>query len=150
MKYCSKCENKKDRSEFDTHRKSKDGLQGWCKDCHRQYRRSNIGKEVSRKAEGKYQKTSKGKETIQKQRQTDKGKECSRRYRTQYPEKTKARSILNKEIAAGRILRPSHCESCFEERFVEGHHEDYSKPLDVEWLCTKCHKYLHRKVLVCQ
>ncbi len=31
------------------------------------------------------------------------------------------------------------CSDCGETK-VEAHHEDYSKPLDVEWLCKKHHK----------
>jgi hypothetical protein len=48
----------------------------------------------------------------------------------------------------GLLSRPSSCEKCGEaERFgtdgrtlLHGHHVDYAKPLDVEWLCAKCHR----------
>ena len=48
----------------------------------------------------------------------------------------------------GLLTRPSKCQRCGEaERFgtdgrslLHGHHADYSKPLDVEWLCASCHR----------
>ena len=57
----------------------------------------------------------------------------------------KAHNDVNNAIAAGKLIRPSYCEWCFEKKNVEGHHEDYSKPLDVDWLCTKCHRKLHKE-----
>lgn len=34
---------------------------------------------------------------------------------------------------------------CGTDKNVHGHHHDYSKPLDVEWLCSTCHGIEHRK-----
>lgn len=32
-KYCTRCQQHKDINEFGNHKKTKDGLRGWCKDC---------------------------------------------------------------------------------------------------------------------
>ncbi len=46
-------------------------------------------------------------------------------------------------VKTGRLeKRP--CESCGNPK-SQGHHEDYSKPLEVRWLCAVCHKKEHRK-----
>lgn len=50
-----------------------------------------------------------------------------------------ARNRLNKAVNAGRIRRPKRCSECRKPCLAEGHHEDYAKPLDVRWLCRRCH-----------
>lgn len=60
-----------------------------------------------------------------------------------HPLHEKARRAVHVEIAAGRMVRQP-CEVCGERR-VDAHHTDYSKPLEVRWLCRKHHMELHRK-----
>jgi len=38
---------------------------------------------------------------------------------------------------------PLLCEKCAEKPPADMHHEDYSKPLEVIWLCRGCHKRGH-------
>ncbi len=54
----------------------------------------------------------------------------------------KARWITNKAIKSG-ILIKMPCVSCGEYK-SEAHHPDYSKPLEVVWLCRPCHNKEHR------
>lgn len=58
-----------------------------------------------------------------------------------------ARTKVSKALAAGRLVKPKSCSRCQKpaER-LEAHHADYSKPLDVTWLCDPCHSTVHRKV----
>jgi hypothetical protein len=60
-----------------------------------------------------------------------------------YPEKHKARELFSSAIRRGKIVRPDRCEDCNELADVVGHHEDYSKPLDVNFLCRPCHRKRH-------
>lgn len=52
----------------------------------------------------------------------------------------RASEIVNN--SQGKIKK-GPCSICGTNELVEGHHEDYSKPLDVIWLCQKHHKELH-------
>jgi hypothetical protein len=56
--------------------------------------------------------------------------------------------MLSKALQRGTITKPNCCERCsaeLEAREIHGHHHDYSKPLEVEWLCRSCHVEEHRK-----
>ena len=53
------------------------------------------------------------------------------------PEKYRAHVILNNALKRGEIIKEL-CEVCG-EIYVHGHHDDYSKPLDVNWLCPIHH-----------
>jgi len=59
-----------------------------------------------------------------------------------------AYSAVKNAIERNRLIRPEMCQRCGDKpsRAIDGrskihaHHHDYSKPLDVEWLCAKCHR----------
>lgn len=55
-----------------------------------------------------------------------------------------ARIMVSKAVKRGELVRPRACHDCGKEAEVQGHHTDYSKPLDVIWLCEKCHVETHR------
>lgn len=61
-----------------------------------------------------------------------------------HPDKHRARQNLRYAIKVGKVTRPDVCEKCQKgEGVMHGHHHDYSKPLEVEWLCGKCHGTAH-------
>lgn len=51
-------------------------------------------------------------------------------------------------LQSGRLIRPDQCGRCGRKdtkakggrTIIHAHHRDYSRPLDVEWLCAKCHR----------
>lgn len=57
----------------------------------------------------------------------------------------RARKQLARAVSFGRIDRPDRCSQCARVGPVEGHHPDYTKALEVEWLCPSCHRQLHRE-----
>lgn len=60
-----------------------------------------------------------------------------------FPEKYKARVMVSNAVRDGRLTK-MNCVECSNPE-VQAHHEDYSKPLDVVWLCVDCHMKRHRK-----
>lgn len=57
-----------------------------------------------------------------------------------------AQSLLRYHVQAGNITKPDHCEECGKTNCaIEGAHRDYSRPLDVRWLCISCHRKWDRK-----
>jgi len=61
------------------------------------------------------------------------------RYVSKHPEKKRAWNRLYRATVTGKIIRPLHCSSCVKPDKIQGHHRDYSRPLDVAWLCPFCH-----------
>lgn len=59
-------------------------------------------------------------------------------YRKKYPEKLSAKDKVRYAIKKGLISRKP-CEVCKDIK-SQGHHDDYSKPLEVRWLCSKHHR----------
>jgi len=49
-----------------------------------------------------------------------------------------ANGKVKTELRAGR-LKVQPCEICGVSDYVEAHHKDYSKPLEINWLCRKHH-----------
>jgi hypothetical protein len=55
-----------------------------------------------------------------------------------------AQQKVRRAIRSGRLTKPSVCTKCGNfNRKIHGHHPDYSKPLDVQWLCQNCHIEVH-------
>lgn len=57
--------------------------------------------------------------------------------------KVLARHKLQHAVRMGRIVRPDSCEACGESCTPHGHHDDYRKPLHVQWFCSACHDEVH-------
>ena len=67
----------------------------------------------------------------------------SRSERVRSLRKARARSAVADALERGVLVRPGNCENCHRPAKVHGHHDDYSRPLEVRWLCPKCHSGWH-------
>ena len=122
-KICSKCHKVFDETieNFPPSKVSKSGFNSWCRACKRE---NDIP--YSRKYRKEHPKI-----IVMKNRE----------YIKKYPERYKAVSLVNEAIRKGELKRKP-CEVCGALK-VHAHHEDYSQPLNVKWLCPKHHKELH-------
>lgn len=131
-KACANCKQLKSQSDFYKDSQQSNGLKSYCKECvkkrgHDYYRRN---REKAIKANKLYRQTSNGKKVALKT--------TLNAYR-KYPQKGRARSQIRYALLKGKLKKRS-CEiyRC-EESKTEAHHSDYSKPLDVIWLCRQHH-----------
>ena len=62
----------------------------------------------------------------------------------EYKRRKSARLALHRALWAKKVVKPECCDLCQESnKSLDGHHIDYGKPLDVKWLCKKCHGIAH-------
>jgi len=65
------------------------------------------------------------------------------KWRKANPEKAFAHDVFSAAIRAKKLIRMP-CEVCGDKN-SDGHHIDYSKPLEVIWLCRKHHNQINGK-----
>lgn len=96
-------------------------------------------------AQARYRKTFKGKAANKKYWSGKAGHATKQRFITKWrarnPLKFKVHNKVARAIRVGKLKRGT-CEVCKSQKVV-GHHDDYSKPLDVRWFCRKHHIEIH-------
>lgn len=142
MKTCFRCHKSKPLSDFYAHSMMKDGHLNKCKSCAKndsEERRAVKMKdplwelaerERHRKKQQAYREQGRACELTGKAKT-----EVNQRYIRKFPSKQKARILAQR-------LPKNPCEICGNPK-SQKHHEDYSKPLDVRWLCAKHHAARH-------
>lgn len=147
-KICFKCGVGKPVDEFYRHPAMADGRLNKCKACTKrdvrdnyranrpqylQYERGRLHLPHRVEARKQYAKSDVGAAVMRKSRQG---------YWERNPLKKAAHTATCNAIRDGKLIRQP-CEVCGESR-AEAHHDDYSKPLDVRWLCKRHHDEWHQ------
>lgn len=146
-KTCNVCVISKDDTEFYRDASKKDGRSGTCKQCANARTNNWIhdNRERLNKNHSDYQKVHPEKKRISNKvwikAHPDRVKERDNSYRGKYPEKFHARQAVKYAIKVGKLIKQP-CEVCGDKK-SQAHHDDYSKQLDVRWLCVKHHSEIH-------
>ena len=151
-KNCFKCNIHQPLSEFYKHKAMADGHLNKCKTCTKidvsknrsenidyylEYdrARANVQKRVD--ARSAYSKTEDGMAAhrIARQKWIDSNKI-----------KRAAQIMVGNAVKSGRLIKGVSCECCGKTNLrLNGHHDDYAKPLEVRYLCSSCHCKWHKE-----
>jgi ribosomal protein S27AE len=151
MKVCRECNIEKPLSEFYKHSRMADGHLNKCTTCVIErvgkHREANLEKIL---AYDKFRSSKPHRVQARKDyAQTEEGKKAKRKgsktYHDRYPLRKAAHIVVGNAVRDKRLKKESECSVCSSTVKIEGHHDDYTKPLDVRWLCEKCHKQWHRE-----
>lgn len=81
-----------------------------------------------------------------KEANRDRHRERVKRWKKINQHQTKATTAVKDAVRYGRLVKASECSKCGSKENIEGHHHDYSKPLDVIWVCKVCHIKIHQEL----
>ncbi len=144
---CSVCGVTSDAAEFYA------GVNSRCKECHKAKVRENRESKADyyRAYDAyRYQNDPKVKQRHKRYSRTEEGKASLNKARDKWlrnnAEKRACHTILNNAVRDGRLSKPDTCQCCgATDCRIDGHHDDYAKPLQVKWVCRSCHVEIHRQ-----
>lgn len=132
-KKCTRCITVKPLSDYYSDKRASDGKASQCKACN-----CDNAKAWARKNRDKLN----GFKRAWRKANPDKVRLETKAQRAKNPIAYKARNAVMNALKAGKISKMP-CVYCLAEK-VEAHHYDYSKPLEVMWLCAEHHGMIHR------
>lgn len=119
-KVCRTCDEEKSLDDFAVDRKARDGRCGECRSCAvdraTAWRKANPERFAA-------------------------GHKASRQ---RHNDRQNARGAVTVALRKGTLVREP-CEVCGTVENVHAHHDDYTKRLDVRWLCQTHHAEHHRQ-----
>jgi len=144
MRACKKCGETRSESEFYASNKAT------CVECLKASARANREENLAyyRAYDRKrYREMPERKEAARKSSNSEAGmrarKKSREKTKMENPEKYKARNAVANALRDGKLTRGTACYFCNSTSKLQAHHQDYSRPLDVYWLCAPCHGKLH-------
>ena len=146
-KFCRQCQADVRISDYYRNPRSADGLQSVCKACHRANVRAHRLANIEH-----YRAIDKARASLPHRVEARRayastpeglaaGARAKRAYAERNPVKRAAQVACGNAIRDGRLIRQP-CEIC--GAVAQAHHDDYSKPLDVRWLCSEHHAEWHK------
>ena len=147
MKTCFKCSRSLPATEFYRHPQMDNGRLGKCKECTKRDARGNREKRIDYyraydRARGSRQSSERARELYRAN--PEPRREAKRRWAAKNPLQRRATTAVGNALRDGKLHR-APCEVCGTSDNVQGHHDDYSRPLDVRWLCVTHHAEHHKQ-----
>lgn len=133
-KPCIECGATKPLADYYKHPQMADGTLGVCKACHK--RRMKVRRLTNPNVQ-QYDR-----ERHQRPERKAASHANSDRWNKTNPAGYRAHTALSNAVRDKRILKEP-CAICGATKNIHGHHKDYSKPLEVTWLCARCHHRIH-------
>lgn len=151
-KECFVCKKTLPIDCFYKHPQMADGHVGKCKECNKEHVRENRKKNQQYYItydRFRYMRPERAADVKKRSAESEKRNvESVRKRRKKYidsnQEKRAAHNLVNSRLVKEK---PSTCSRCGNGGRIHGHHHDYSKPLDVTWLCSRCHGLAHRAIV---
>lgn len=140
---CGTCKVYKPASDYYEDGKTAAGVASVCKKCHTASSIRTRDPESARQGNAAYMRRARADDPAKFQARE---KAAAAKKRALHPEKVAARNAVNSAVKRGDLTKPKACECCGQEKRITGHHDDYSKPLSVRWLCYACHGKEHRVI----
>lgn len=155
-KTCRECGEEKDLSLFLAQTRMAGGYLNQCKQCIATSKKTWVvrNRDKVRAYFNKYNRTSKGRAAQKRHyaklkatpRYAEKLVERNRARALKHPIKIAARITVRQAKYHGELSSSEKCSQCQSGENIHGHHEDYTKPLDIEWLCGDCHGLRHQEI----
>jgi len=134
-KYCTKCTTLKPLEEFYSLKWWKFWRASRCKECTKQWRRTEKEKKMSRIIDRKrYNKNDSRKKYCD---------EYVVAWQNNNPKKYKAQRKINSFFKSRKEEKPTICCVCWSNKRLHMHHEDYDYPYRIYPLCPLCHSNRH-------
>ena len=137
MKLCLTCSVWKSKEDFGRRSASIDGRAAKCRECQKLYDKSRSKSPHRVKARNDYARTERGRLA---------GGRARKAWDERNAIKKGASTMVGNAVRDGKIIKPDDCEKCGSTpKRLQGHHDDYSAPLIVRWLCSGCHSKWHKE-----
>lgn len=130
-KICRTCHKEKSIGEFYKHSEMADGHLNICKDCTKirvtKHRNNNLDR-IRKYDNGRPRRSY-----------------TTKKYKKDFPKRRDVHCKTDSALKRGMIKKQNQCEDCgTTKKRVVKHHDDYSQPFEVRWLCDVCHHKWHK------
>lgn len=149
MKVCARCKIEKATNEYQRDPRNTDGLRNVCRGCRTAQHHIWLASQPANRLRAYSRKWARANpDRVAKRVRTWRGKNRERtqaqtnRFRVKHRDRWLATASVYKAVKSGRLVRPTSCERCGKKCRPQAHHHDYTKRLDVSWVCSKCHRAL--------